>query len=249
MALQRFRILSSKSVLNLAALVVLVLASQIHPFTGSRFGSLAPPFLRALVNLASSRGLNVEDQTRQTAGYYEGLLQEGSRVSSIGSVITGRVDEESEWNASVTIDTDQKLRSNTPGSIRRNDGAKPIFTALRFHSDFLIYDFMPDSPCGPYDDKTNSWGMYDREYPKEKAPGVWRIAMLGDSLVRGLGTRLGESFEARLETWLNEARKPDGPITRYEVLNFGVDGYCITQAVDVAATVAAPFHPDVYVLG
>jgi lysophospholipase L1-like esterase len=90
--------------------------------------------------------------------------------------------------------------------------------------------------------------MADKEYSLEKPARTRRIAVLGDSLVRGLGAGTGAGFEALLEERLNAVHR-SSVIDRYEVLNFGVEGYRITQIVDVAALKVPPFSPDVYVVG
>jgi hypothetical protein len=96
--------------------------------------------------------------------------------------------------------------------------------------------------------RTNSFGMVDQEYEVKPAPNVRRIAFLGDSLVRGLGTALGDSLEAQLEDRLNQ-HSAGGQIQRFEILNFGFSGYQLTQLLAVAEDRAAPFSPGVYLVG
>ena len=57
----------------------------------------------------------------------------------------------------------------------------------------------------------------------------------------------GHNYESLLENRLNETRvNPD--IQRFEVLNFAVGGYRITQIMETMIEKAAPFHPDVYMV-
>jgi lysophospholipase L1-like esterase len=119
----------------------------------------------------------------------------------------------------------------------------------RFRGDFLYYEPRPDLDVADYDDPvlrhvTNAHGLADREYPLEPTPGTRRIAVLGDSVTRGQGAPFGTGFEALLEDRLN-AREPE---TAYELLNFSVTGYRLTQMVDVALEVAPRFSPDVYLV-
>lgn len=217
------RRLASPLLRNLALLGGLLLLSQFHPL--ARYGSVLPPPARAMIHRAGLRGMNVEDQSRQTAGYYEGLLQEGGRVAGVGSLIAGRAAEEAQWRESLAM-----------------------FSSLRMRDDFLVYEFTPGAQVGPEGTRANSFGMTDDDVPLAKPAGTFRIALIGDSLVRGLGVRREECFEALFEQWLNRERRPDGPIAHYDVLNFGVDGYRITQSMEVALTKAVEFEPDAYLI-
>jgi len=69
----------------------------------------------------------------------------------------------------------------------------------------------------------NSHGLRDREYSVVKAPGTYRILMLGDSTTFGWGVQLEETIPKLLESRLNEGRLPG--IERFEVLNAGVGNY------------------------
>jgi D-alanyl-lipoteichoic acid acyltransferase DltB (MBOAT superfamily) len=89
---------------------------------------------------------------------------------------------------------------------------------------------------------TNRWAMRDRDYPLEKAPGTFRLALLGSSHVMGSGVHDDQTFDALLEQRLAE-RRPGG-FARYEVLNFGVEGYTPPQQIDVLRDRALRFAPD-----
>jgi D-alanyl-lipoteichoic acid acyltransferase DltB (MBOAT superfamily) len=95
--------------------------------------------------------------------------------------------------------------------------------------------------------ETNGFGMRDREYSQAKPPGTLRVAMLGSSVLMGWGVNNEEGFEALLEERLNrEQAEPGG--TRYELLNFGVNGYGSTSAWVVLRDKALAFEPDAVVL-
>ena len=187
--------------------------------------------LATVLQTLRNTGLNREDRERQTVGYYEGLLNEGSRVTSVGSLLTsqaGRADAAS-----------RRIRA-----LRQPD--KYIVTR-----DFLYYVPRPHLDIADYDDGvsrlvTNSVGMADREYAIAKSAGTRRIAVLGDSVTRGQGAPFGQSFEALLETALND--KHASAAARFELLNFAVSGYRLTQVVDVALEKAPPYAPDLYML-
>jgi hypothetical protein len=88
----------------------------------------------------------------------------------------------------------------------------------------------------------NRWGMRDREHALGKSQGTTRIAVLGPSMVMGGGVADGETFPDILQSRLNAAA-PDG--LRYEVLNFGVSGYCLLQQLAILETRVSDFSPDV----
>jgi hypothetical protein len=182
-------------------------------------------FPKKLLRTLHKNELNREAREAQTAGYYEGLLNEGSRVSGMNALVTGN-------------------ERFTPESWMRPE--------RRHRGDFLYWDMPPNlntrDPDNPRDELvTNSHGMTDKEYTLEKPPDTWRLALLGDSITRGHGAPFGTSYEFLLEERLNHDHfEPRG--RHLEILNFAVGGYRITQLVDVALERVPPFSPDVYVL-
>jgi lysophospholipase L1-like esterase len=92
--------------------------------------------------------------------------------------------------------------------------------------------------------KINSYGFRDYEYSMEKPPNTFRIVVLGDSITFGEGVELNETYSKVLEKLLNE--KNGGKI-KYEVLNFGVGSYNAAEKVEVLATVAINFTPDLII--
>jgi hypothetical protein len=181
-----------------------------------------------LFETVSSRELNKEAREEMTAGYYEGLLNEGSRLSGMNRLVTDtRV---------------PKFQDNSQPDRRETH-------------DFLFYELIPNSDIADYRDararyrlKTNSAGFADREYTLEKPAGVRRIAMMGDSITRGQGAPFGETFEALLERTLDARVKASGGSPAgVEILNFAVGSYNITQLMEISRTRAVTYHPDVYV--
>ncbi len=93
--------------------------------------------------------------------------------------------------------------------------------------------------------QTNSWGMRDEEVSLVKPPGVFRIAVLGDSVSFGFELPSHEAtFAEILESRLNIQGKQ-----KYEVLNFSVVGYNSEQEKIVLQKKVAAFAPDVVVAG
>jgi GDSL-like lipase/acylhydrolase family protein len=205
-------------------LVILLGLTAIAMVKPPRYRRATDTPLKRLWRTLSKDELNREARERNTVAYYEGLLNEGSRVSSMNTLVTGEQRFESdEW-----------------------DGA-----GRRRRQDFRYWDLEPGyanrDPVEPRRDlAVNSLGMADIEYTVEKPADTWRIALLGDSITRGQGAPMFRNFETLLEERLNSTRAPGAP--RIEILNFAVGGYRITQLVDAAVDWVPRFQPDVYVL-
>jgi D-alanyl-lipoteichoic acid acyltransferase DltB (MBOAT superfamily) len=165
-------------------------------------------------------GLNARDAAVQHRGYYEQLELRGQPSSQVFDVVA-RGDQ---WDDLASIGM------------------------LRERKDILLRDLHP-SRSALWNGKsfsTNRWGMRDRDYPKEKAPGTLRVALLGPSHVMGNGVADGATFEALVEERLNR-EFTRGPYARIEILNFGVDGYALPQQVAILEERVLAFAPDVVV--
>ena len=93
----------------------------------------------------------------------------------------------------------------------------------------------------------NSLGYRDRERSVRKAPGTFRVALLGDSFVEALQVGQEETLAAVLERRLNEECGPRA-FTRFEVLNFGVSGFGTAEELETLRHRAAAFEPDLVLL-
>ena len=89
----------------------------------------------------------------------------------------------------------------------------------------------------------NSVGLRDREFPREKPSGVYRIVWLGDSTALGWGVPLDETAPKILERQLNASGHGN-----FEVLNAGVGNYNTVQEVEHFLTIDRAFHPDLVIL-
>ena len=105
----------------------------------------------------------------------------------------------------------------------------------------LQYELVPYSGDGEH--RINSLGMRDRERSLAKPPGVTRIAVIGDSIAFGHKAIQTKTLSAFLEDFLN--REAIGSQTLFEVLNFGVTGYGIEQAMESLRARALRFDPDI----
>ena len=145
--------------------------------------------------------------------------------------------------------TDSHLTRRTPvewlmmGKSARNAAQR---TDIYRYGGFLVYRGKPNlhlanTVLGPT--RTNSYGFFDYEHTLQKPPGVRRIAIFGDSITRGLWLQRKDRYSTLLQEKLNSQ---DGG--NFEVLNFAVTGYRLTQTFDSAVEDAPTFHPDVYVI-
>jgi lysophospholipase L1-like esterase len=208
-----------------AALTILLLLKAAHAVSWPQ-GAIAQ-WGDTLVSTLSNRGLNKEAREALTAGYYEGLLNEGSRLSTMNRFVLD--------NRRLTWETISRPES-------------------RPTNDFLYYEHIPSNSTPDYADQrfrytltTNSAGLGDKEYSLVKPERTRRIALLGDSISRGLGAPNGANYESLLEERLN-ARHTTDRNAHYEILNFSVSGYHITQLLEAAKARASPYQPDVFVL-
>lgn len=91
---------------------------------------------------------------------------------------------------------------------------------------------------------TNSIGLRDREIGP-KAPGEYRVMLLGDSVIFSLGVEYEDSIPWRLEQMLNAAGPPE---RRYRVLNMGVPSYNTEQERIQLETLGFALQPDAVLL-
>lgn len=108
----------------------------------------------------------------------------------------------------------------------------------------LKYELMPGSKDGP--STISRAGLRDREFPIKKPDGVYRIVVIGDSITYGLWRARANTYPKQLEAMLNAAASSG---VRFEVLNFGVTGYNISQAVETLRVRALQYQPDLVIYG
>lgn len=91
----------------------------------------------------------------------------------------------------------------------------------------------------------NSRGLRGPETTYEKPPGTYRILNLGDSVVMGWGVRLEDTYGQRLELLLNE---DSGNGASFEVINAGVPGWSLENALAYLQAEGLKYEPDLVVL-
>ncbi len=91
--------------------------------------------------------------------------------------------------------------------------------------------------------RTDSLGLHDVERTAAKAPGVYRVLVLGDSYVQAAQVPLDSALTRRLERMLDRRGG-----RRVEVWNCGVDGYTTSQELLYLRHVASRYRADLVVL-
>ena len=91
--------------------------------------------------------------------------------------------------------------------------------------------------------ETNRWGFRDRDRTMEKPPGVFRIALIGDSAVEASHMQPEQVMNIKMEKQLQQQGYKN-----MEVLDFAVEGIGTTQEMLLYQTQARKFHPDVVVI-
>ena len=90
---------------------------------------------------------------------------------------------------------------------------------------------------------TNQFGFNDRDYSLQKAPGVFRIVVLGDSF--GWNGGLEDNYTAILE---RKFESRDGA-HKVDVINTGYPGTHTAEQLSMLKKFALQYHPDLVILG
>ena len=184
---------------------------------------LGPEMQVVLSSLSWTRP-NTADGEREVLGYYDNAIEVSRFNRSLGDAMGG---PPAHW---------QRMIEETDAA--RLTGRYPL-TELVPSRQTLVNGQMLSA---------NRFGMRDRDYEIAKPPGTFRIALVGSSGEMGWGVGDGETYEALLEGRLAREETPKTGL-RYEVLNFGVNGW---SAIEQAAAIrdrVAPFAPDVVIYG
>ncbi|MDD5431707.1 MAG: SGNH/GDSL hydrolase family protein [Candidatus Omnitrophica bacterium] len=117
---------------------------------------------------------------------------------------------------------------------------RPIYR--RSFDPYVRYELVPDTKSGHI--SINSEGFRGPEYSVVKPKNTFRILMLGDSETFSYLLPYSDSLAAQLEKLLNQKTKSK----RYEVLNFGVEGYNTLQELEMLKNKGLKFDPDLIIL-
>jgi lysophospholipase L1-like esterase len=112
-------------------------------------------------------------------------------------------------------------------------------------SDDLTYELLPNlnTKYKLADFHTNAEGFRDRNHTVNS--NTTKIAILGDSFTMGTGVYKEDMYVPQTEYWLNELDKE----FNYEVFNFGVSGYALTNYNTILERNALKYNPDLVVIG
>lgn len=108
-------------------------------------------------------------------------------------------------------------------------------TSLLRPSDITGYEFIPRATG-----EINSFGLLSNEYPFLKGAGVYRVLILGDSILCGRGW-----MPDMLEKMLNSR----GNKQKVEIWNAAVGGFNVRQYADFLRCKGAHFEPDLVLVG
>ena len=106
----------------------------------------------------------------------------------------------------------------------------------------ILYELKPDldSYYKLADFRTNSRGLRDREYPLEKPPATFRVAVIGGSYTMPSGVALEDAYHSILEDRLNR----ESPGRSHEFINFGVGGYATKNKLATLRRKVLEYRPD-----
>ncbi len=110
-----------------------------------------------------------------------------------------------------------------------------------------VFDLIQPNVSGIYRGvyyQSNSAGFRGPEYTPDPPPGVFRIAVFGDSFTMGDGVLVEQAYPHLVERKLNRISEQ-----RFEVLNWGLSGVNIHQGINRLRTLAPKFNPDLIVYG
>jgi hypothetical protein len=189
-----------------------------------------PVSVAGVIQAMQSTGLNARDLSAQHRGYYEQL---DIRAQPALSGVEG---------------LDAPAGDGGPGSGERWQSLDQL-GILRERQDLMLSDLAPSRHAmwNGREFSTNRWGMRDRDYAREKPANTLRIALLGPSHVMGNNVADGLDFATVVEDRMN-ANFSYGTYRRFEILNFGVDGFSLPQQLAILDQHALAFSPDVVIV-
>lgn len=96
----------------------------------------------------------------------------------------------------------------------------------------------------------NSRGYRDDEWePAREKGGVFRIALLGNSMTYGSGVAIEDTWGRKLERLVQAEFESKGIERRVESMNFAVQGYVFEQMARTYENEIKPYRPDLVLVG
>jgi lysophospholipase L1-like esterase len=132
------------------------------------------------------------------------------------------------------------VRTLSPQS-KKNFRFEPTVGVTRIpNSTFAFYTFADHKKIIHH---TNADGFRTANYPVQKASGVFRIVLLGDSFTEAIQVEDNQSFASLLEQYLNTHSDEK----KFEVLNLGYSGYSAAQAYLALKKFGLKYQPDLVI--
>jgi hypothetical protein len=110
----------------------------------------------------------------------------------------------------------------------------------------VYFELRPDSNSWYKGERftTNSAGLRDTEYAKDKPADTFRVAVLGSSWTMGSGVLLENVWHSLLEQELNATNAK----LNFEVISFGVDQYGLGEIVATLEHKVPAYDPDLVII-
>ncbi|MFH2001754.1 MAG: SGNH/GDSL hydrolase family protein [Planctomycetota bacterium] len=138
----------------------------------------------------------------------------------------------------ILLDLNQKIGAKL---FRRHEDSEVCFDLIP--GEQSIYDHPGTGQIQQY--TVNRHGFRGHDFEETAPAGTYRIALLGDSFVFGLGASDEETLSARMESILAEGGRGHA---RFEVINSGVPGYHTGQMKAMLLGKTLRMKPDLVVL-
>ncbi len=165
--------------------------------------------------------LKSPEQGREAAGYYEGLI--GNADSGAGALEQCLVGQPTDWVHFADSGVSQLVTHDVVQFI-----LSPNVSRSLFGKEFT----------------TNEYRLRDRPTSLTKPANTVRVALLGASMDMGWGVATNDTYENRLEDWLNQQARARGDNRHFEILNFAVAAYSPTQRLATYRRRVRKFKPD-----
>lgn len=134
-----------------------------------------------------------------------------------------------------------------------NTACQPAPGDWEAHARALLHDYrvpcdtfywLPD-PGGEFHTQVrlNNYGLHAPDYTLAKAPGVFRIVIVGDSFPQGMQVEVEQTFPQVLQAWLNR-----DTAQTFEVINLSMDAYGTDRELLLYALIGWQFDPDLVLL-
>ena len=112
----------------------------------------------------------------------------------------------------------------------------------------ISYTLIPNHTYSKGIIRTNKYGFrIDPSINEKKKSGIFRIILLGDSIVFGVSMQADKTIGAVLQKRLSEIEMPG--VTGFEVINLGMPGHNINQYAAVLEKYGMQYSPDMIIVG